>query len=160
MSSAKFSKTKKSTQPHNVESLYKKETPLQREETADYLLLTKEEKIVLSEIEYQTILALITALREEKPFIVNSDKKYLTTQQAADFLNVSRPYFVKLLEEGSLPFLKVGNRRRVEFEDLLKYKNQRDSKRHEILQEFSRELNEDGLYDLDYDEVSRIISED
>ena len=123
MSSAKFSKAQKSTPPNN-------------EETADYLLLAKEEKIVLSETEYQKILALLSALREDKSIIV-APKKYMTTQESADFLNVSRPYLIKLLEEGEIRFHKVGNRRRVDFDDLLIYKNQRDSKRHKILQDFS-----------------------
>jgi excisionase family DNA binding protein len=46
----------------------------------------------------------------------------MTTQEAADFLNVSRPYFIKLLEQSKLPFHRVGNRRKVMATDVLAFK--------------------------------------
>ena len=49
----------------------------------------------------------------------------LTTQQAANILNVSRPHMVKLLEDGLLPYHKTGRHRRVFFADLISYKDQR-----------------------------------
>jgi excisionase family DNA binding protein len=69
----------------------------------------------------------------------------LTTQQAADLLHVSRPYLVKLLERGQIPFHKVGNRRRTYTDDVLAYREARDAGRHARLIELSRESQRFGL---------------
>ncbi|MDJ0600072.1 MAG: excisionase family DNA-binding protein [Crocosphaera sp.] len=91
--------------------------------------------------------------------IVSHDT-FLTTLQAAEFLNVSEPYLVKLLENDELPFTKIGNCRKVLVKDLLTYKEQRDAKRRQIIREFSASIYEDGLDELDYESVSQIINED
>jgi excisionase family DNA binding protein len=69
----------------------------------------------------------------------------LTTQQAADVLNVSRPFLVKLIEERKIPCRKVGKHRRILFHDLMRYKRQMESERDEALSELANQAQELGM---------------
>jgi excisionase family DNA binding protein len=71
----------------------------------------------------------------------------LTTQQAADLLNVSRQYVVRLLDEGRIPYGKTGKHRRLRIEDVLAFKETRDKDRRAGLRELSRMTQELGGYD-------------
>jgi excisionase family DNA binding protein len=66
----------------------------------------------------------------------------ITTQQAAEMLNMSRPHVVKLLEEGELPFHKVGTHRRIKLKDLEKYRSKMEKEREEALTELARQAQE------------------
>jgi excisionase family DNA binding protein len=71
----------------------------------------------------------------------------VTTQQAADLLNVSRQYLVRLLDEGRLRFRKTGKHRRLRIEDVLAFKETRDKDRRAGLRELSQITQEFGGYD-------------
>ena len=66
-------------------------------------------------------------------------QQMLTTQQAADLLNVSRPYLIKLIEKGDIPYSMVGRHRRLKAEDVFAYKSTRGKARAEALGELIAE---------------------
>jgi excisionase family DNA binding protein len=66
----------------------------------------------------------------------------VTTQEAAMFLNVSRPYLVRLLEEGKIAYHKVGTHRRIRFEDVVRYKEDRQKVSQDALQKLADQAQE------------------
>jgi len=76
--------------------------------------------------------------------LIPSDSE-LSTQQAADMLGVSRPHLVKLLEEGKIPYRKIGSHRRILFEDLGKYGNDLKKTRSERLAFLTKQAQELNL---------------
>lgn len=90
--------------------------------------------------------ALVEALEElgeGRALVLDSLDEELSTQEAADLLQVSRPYLIEnLLEAGEIPFHRVGNRRRIRLEDVMRYKRRREERRKATLRELSEEAQE------------------
>ncbi|MFN0092011.1 MAG: excisionase family DNA-binding protein [Acidimicrobiales bacterium] len=71
----------------------------------------------------------------------------LTTVEAAELLNVSRPYLIKQLDAGALPFRMVGSHRRIRLVDVLAYRDRQDAGANKALDELTRQAEELDLYD-------------
>ena len=101
------------------------------------------DSFVLPGIVMQMLLDILSEFSKGNAIGVIPHKAELSTQQAANLLNVSRPYLVKLLEERKIGHTKVGTHRRVLVRDLLKYKDEIDTDRNrslDALSELSQEL--------------------
>ncbi len=81
-----------------------------------------DESFILPEITTRLLMEALSQVSTGKGVGLFTLKEEMTTQEAADFLNVSRPYFVSLLEAGEIPYKKVGTKRRVRFEDIKAFK--------------------------------------
>lgn len=121
---------------------------------SDYIKKTKKPtlQLISSKQEDKTIILPVQALEllveileemsQGNAISLISVHNELTTQEAADLLNVSRPYFINLLKEGKIPFRKVGTKRRILAKDVLRYKSNMDKKRLKVLEELSKQAQE------------------
>ena len=105
----------------------------------------KEETIEIPMSAFRMLTEILTEMAKGNAVTFIPVHAELTTQQAADFLNVSRPHLIDLLEQEKIPFHKVGTHRRVFFKDVLKYKKKIDKKRLETLEALSKMDQELGL---------------
>ena len=105
----------------------------------------EEETIEVPRSAFQMLSDILTEMAKGNAVTFIPVHAEFTTQQAADFLNVSRPYLIDLLENGKIPFHKVGTHRRVLFKDLVNYKTEKDKRRLEALDALSQADQELGL---------------
>jgi excisionase family DNA binding protein len=105
------------------------------------------EQAPLPEEVYQILVQVVEALREGKVITIVPRTQRLTTQEAADFLGISRPTLVKLLEQGQIPYDQPGRHRRILFSDLLAYLERRGEERRAALDRMTEEASDAGLYD-------------
>lgn len=85
---------------------------------------------------------ILTQMAQGNAFTVIPVHAELTTQQAAEVLNVSRPFIIGLIESDQLPCRRVGTHRRILFRDLMNFKNKIDADRMKVLDELAKEAQE------------------
>lgn len=94
---------------------------------------------------FNVLMKVLAVMSDGKAFTLIPLDEELTTQRAADILNVSRPYLNKILDLGDISHRKVGRNRRIKFSDLLVYKNLQEVKSAAALQELADEAQELGM---------------
>ena len=114
-------------------------TEIEIEETQDKIIIPSRALKLLGDI--------LKAMSEGKPISIVPVATEVTTQKAAEILGCSRPHLVKLLEEGIIPFTKVGKHRRIMFDDMVKYKQKMKEEQKKHLIELMNADEETGLYD-------------
>lgn len=96
---------------------------------------------------YRLLVDILTQMSQGNAVTIIPIHAELTTQEAADLINVSRPFLIKQIESGAIPHHKVGRHRRVRFTDLMEYKKNIDMARSKILDELVEESQRLGFYD-------------
>ena len=91
------------------------------------------------------LLDVLEAMAAGRGITIIPQNAELTTAQAAEFLNVSRPFLIKLLEQEKIPHRKVGRHRRVLVEDVVNYKAAIDAERETVLDRLAAEAQEQGM---------------
>jgi excisionase family DNA binding protein len=105
----------------------------------------KAEEVAVPREAFELFLEILAQMANGNAVTIVPIHAELTTQQAADLLNVSRPHLIHLLETGALPYRKVGTHRRVLYADLAEYKRKEEEKRRELLAELTAEAQKHGL---------------
>jgi excisionase family DNA binding protein len=115
------------------------ETEIEIEESKERIKIPSRALELLSDI--------LKAMSEGVPISIVPIATEVTTQKAAEILGCSRPYLIKLLEEGQIPFVKVGKHRRIKFEDVVSYKQRMKKDQKQSLIDIMTFDEEKGLYD-------------
>lgn len=113
---------------------------MNKTKTHTFEILVDEKKMIkIPASVFRMLFVILTQMAAGNAITIIPIHAELTTQEAANLLNVSRPFLISLLEEGKLPYRKVGTRRKILFEDLMQYKKKDDEERMRILDKLTEE---------------------
>jgi excisionase family DNA binding protein len=97
---------------------------------------------------YGVLRDVVAALSQGLAITIAPHNTMLTTQEAADLLNISRPTLVRLLTDGEIPYTMRGRHRRVMLRDILDYRDRTRRERRQALDQMAADAEEDDLYNL------------
>src|SRR5260370_35776449 len=103
------------------------------------------EQVPLAQEVYRVLVEVVEAMREGKVITIVPRTQRLTTQEAADFLGISRPTLVKFLEDGRIPYDQPGRHRRSLFTDLLAYQEKQREDRRAALDRMTAAASDAGI---------------
>ena len=145
---ALLEKTTKSDQRIAKESVEKLRKAAKNGKTIQIGLKPNEQSLHIPEKAMRLLLAILNNMADGKDTAVLSADTYISTQEAADYLKVSRPHVVRMVEAGDIPFIKVGTHRRIKFSDLVAFEKKMKRGQRRALKFITQQDQEMGLYDV------------
>lgn len=133
-----------SIRPHNAEKLQDVGRLLRRGRAT--LTGSKGENVTIPEPLYALLKDAVRNLMQGRSLVLIPEEKQLTTQHAGELLGVSRPFLIRLLDAGEMPFSLVGTHRRIKLSDVMDY-SKRKSDRKAALDKMARDAYDAGLYE-------------
>ena len=103
------------------------------------------QELVLPKAATRLIALLLTEMAQGNAVTIIPIHANLTTQEAADYLNVSRPHLISLLEGAKMPYHMAGTHRRIRFQDLVTFKESLEKRRREIMEDLAAQSQQEGM---------------
>jgi excisionase family DNA binding protein len=144
---ALLEKTTKADQKIAKDSVGKLRKAAKSGKSIQISLKSNERSLHIPEKAMKLLIAILSNMADGKDTAVLSAETYLSTQEAADYMKMSRPHIVQILEAGDIPYIKVGSHRRVKFSDLVAFDKKLRREQQKGLKELARLSQEMGLYD-------------
>ena len=131
----------------DTEKIQQLEQLLDAEKSLPKLVGSNGKEVTLPQPVFDILCDAVEAMIDGEEFTITPLSKNMTTAEAADLLNVSRDYFIELLDKGKIPYEMVGTQKMIICRDVLAYKIGKKKQQREDLQELTSFLQEEGFYD-------------